>query len=419
MVGDLLIVDGRIAWVGGSAPTQEDCTLVDARGMVVSPGFIDLHCHLREPGFEEKETIATGTQAAARGGFTTLCCMPNTAPSIDTPATVDYVNNKAKSEGRVRVFPIGAITKAQQGKELVDMWAMAEAGVVAFSDDGNSVADPQLMHQALEYSHVLGLPIIQHCEDISLTQGGVINEGGVATKLRLKGIPAEAEENIVARDISLAQHTDGRLHIAHVSTAQSVELIRQAKEEGAKITAEVTPHHLTLTEERVLDYNTNAKVNPPLRTEVDCKALLRGLKEGVIDAIATDHAPHTRGDKGNDFEQAAFGISGLETALGSLLSIVHQGKLDLITLILKLTVEPVRVLSLPSGLGTLKVGAPGDVTIFDPDLEWVVNPTLFASKGKNNPWESCMLKGRVMVTVVGGEIVMRMTPMKAKLGGSL
>jgi len=418
MVGDLLIVDGKIAWVGKSAPIHKEYTLVHAGGMVVSPGFVDLHSHLREPGFEEKETIATGTHAAAAGGFTTICCMPNTVPPIDTPTTVDYVNNKAKSDGIVRVFPISAITKGQQGKELVDMEAMAKAGVVGFSDDGKSVADQELLLHALEYSNTVGLPLIEHCEEASLTQGSVMNEGKVARTLGLKGMPSVAEETIISRDIALAQIADARLHIAHVSTAHSVELIRQAKDKGIKVTAEVTPHHLTLTEERIIGYNTNAKVNPPLRTRNDCEALLEGLKEGVIDAIATDHAPHTALDKGYDLEQAAFGISGLETALGSLLTMVHEGKLDIITLVLKLTGGPASVLPLPFGLGTLKIGAPGDVTIFNPDLEWIVDPALFTSKGKNNPWEGCLLKGKVIVTVVGGEIVYKSKSSEVEVGGS-
>jgi dihydroorotase len=409
MVGDLLIVEGKVAWLGapGLAPSQQGYSVLPARGMVVSPGFIDLHCHLREPGFEEKETVATGTKAAARGGFTTICCMPNTFPPIDTPAIVEYIKSKAVKEGVVQVFPVGCITKGQQGEELVEMGGLAEAGVVAFSDDGKSVANSQLMQRALEHSRLFDLPVIDHCEDTSLTEGGVMNEGALAVRLGLRGMPAAAEATIVERDIALAQLTHAKLHIAHVSTAASVELIRHAKEKHLKVTAEVTPHHLTLTEERVIGYDTNAKVNPPLRTEKDTEALLQGLKEGVIDAIATDHAPHTIQDKAGEFDLAAFGISGLETALGVLLNLVHQGRLDLVALVSKLTAEPARIVggNKNDGLGTLKVGAPGDVTIFDPDSEWVVNTDLFASKGKNNPWAGCLLKGKVMATVVGGEVV--------------
>jgi dihydroorotase len=436
MVGDLLIMEGKVTWAGapGSAPFEQEYSLLHARGMVVSPGFIDLHCHLREPGFEEKETVATGTKAATRGGFTSICCMPNTSPPVDSPAIVEYIRSKAIAEGIVRVFPIGCISKGQRGEELVEMGGLAEAGVVAFSDDGKSVASSQLMRHALESSCLFGLPIIDHCEDTSLTEGGVMNEGSLAVRLGLRGMPAAAEATIGDRDIVLAQLAQGRLHIAHVSTAASVELIRRAKRRGIRVTAEVTPHHLTLTEERVIGYDTNAKVNPPLRTEKDTEALLQGLEEGVIDAVATDHAPHTTQDKACQFDLAAFGISGLETALGVLLSLVHQGKLDLVTLVSKLTAEPARIIEgnkskeqgtssyhsplpsslspVPLGLGTLKVGAPGDVTIFDPDLEWVVNPDLFASKGKNNPWAGCLLKGKVMATMVGGEVVYKENALK-------
>ena len=407
MVGDLLIVNGEVAWMGEGGPpgpVQVDTTIL-ARGMVVSPGFVDLHVHLREPGFEEKETVATGTEAAARGGFTAVCCMPNTRPPIDSPSVVRYVNNKAKSGGVVRVFPAGCITRGQRGEELVEMGELAEAGVVAFSEDGGSVANSELMRQALEWSRLLDLPITDHCEDSTLTEGGVMNEGEVSARLGLKGMPAAAEDSIVARDIELARLTGARLHIAHVSTAGSVDIIRRAKEKGVDVTAEVTPHHLTLTEERVTGCDTSAKVNPPLRTQADTEALLQGLKEGVIDAIATDHAPHTAPDKACEFDVAAFGISGLETALGVLLGLVHQGKLDLVSLVSKLTAGPAKVFPALSDLGTLKAGAPGDVTIFDPDLEWVMDPALFASKGKNNPWAGSSLKGKVMATVVAGEIV--------------
>jgi len=406
-VGDLLIIDDKIDWIGGpgSAPPQNGCSILSARGMIVSPGFVDLHCHLREPGFEEKETIATGTRAAARGGFTTICCMPNTCPPIDSPDIVEHIKSIAFIEGLVRVFPIGCITKGQQGMELVEMEDLSKVGVVAFSDDGKSVANPQLLSRALEYGRLFARPIIEHCEDSSISADGTMNEGRLAAKLGFRGSPAVAEESIVDRDIALAGLTDTRLHIAHVSTAASVELIHRAKEKGIRVTTEVTPHHLTLTEERIIDYGTNAKVNPPLRTEKDREVLLQGLKEGVIDAIATDHAPHTIQDKVCEFNTAAFGISGLETALGVLLDLVHQGTLGLATLISKLTIEPAMVLPLPQNLGTLKVGAPGDVTVFDPHREWVVDPDAFASKGKNTPWAGCHLKGKVMATVVEGRVV--------------
>ena len=406
-IGDLFIADGKVRWLStqGTFPAPENCPVVYARGMVVCPGFIDIHCHLRQPGFEEKETIATGTRAAARGGFTTVCCMPNTDPPVDTRATVEYILSVAANEGAVRVLPVGCVTKGRAGSELVDFGELATSGVIAFSDDGNPIADSLLMRRALEYSRDSGLPVIDHCEDTALSEGGVINEGAVANRLGLKGIPAAAEESMVARDIELARATGGRLHIAHVSTAGSVALIRRAKVEGVWVTAEVTPHHLTLTEERVTSpsgYDTNAKVNPPLRTARDVQALISGLKEGVIDAIATDHAPHTDADKRCEFENAAFGISGFETALGSLMGLVHRGEIDLMMLISKLTLEPAKVIR-KNDIGTLKVGAPADVIIFDPDAEWVVDPSAFASKGRNTPLASDTLKGKVMATIYGGE----------------
>jgi len=408
-VGDLFIADGKVRWLStqGTFSAPENCPVVYARGMVVCPGFIDIHCHLRQPGFEEKETIATGTCAAARGGFTTVCCMPNTDPPVDTRATVEYILSVAANEGAVRVLPVGCVTKGRAGSELADFGELATSGVIAFSDDGNPIADSLLMRRALEYSRDSGLPVIDHCEDTSLSKGGMMNEGAVANRLGLKGIPAAAEESMVARDIELARATGGRLHIAHVSTAGSVALIRRAKEEGIQVTAEVTPHHLTMTEERVMShsgYDTNAKVNPPLRTARDVQALISGLKEGVIDAIATDHAPHTDADKRCNFENAAFGISGFETALGSLLALVHRGEIDLMMLISKLTFEPAKVIR-KNDIGTLKVGAPAAVIIFDPDAEWVVDPSAFASKGKNTPLAGETLKGKVMATIYGGEVI--------------
>ncbi len=403
--GDLFISDGRIGWLStqnrGSLP--ENCLVVNAKGMVVCPGLVDIHCHLRQPGFEEKETIATGTRAAAKGGFTTVCCMPNTDPPVDSGATVEFIRRVASSEGVVRVLPVGCVTKGRAGSELADFGELSTSGVIAFSDDGSPVADSSLMRRALECSQDSGLPIIDHCEDMTLSRGGVMNEGSVAARLGLKGIPAAAEEKMVARDIGLAGSTRGRLHIAHVSTAGSVDLIRRARDEGVLVTAEVTPHHLTLTEEMVAGYNTNAKVNPPLRTAEDIAALVLGLREGVIDAIATDHAPHTAEDKMCEFAQAAFGISAFETALGSLMELVHQGRIDLVTLISKLTHEPASLLR-RDDLGTLKPGSPADVTIFDPEREWVVNPDDFASKGKNTPLAGSVLRGKVMITISGGKV---------------
>ncbi|MBM3118533.1 MAG: dihydroorotase [Chloroflexi bacterium] len=415
-VADLLITEGKISWIGGKdkAPPKPDLTTIDATGLIVCPGFIDLHCHLREPGFEDKETIATGTKAAAKGGFTTVCCMPNTNPPLDNQASIDYVKKTAETDGVVRVLPIGCVTKGRQGKELTEMSELAKLGVIGFSDDGKPVTSSRIMALAMDYSQTLGLPIIDHCEDKELIDGGSMNDGWVSARLGLKGMPKAAEEIIVARDIILAQMTGARLHIAHVSTEGSVELIRHAKERGIAVSAEVTPHHLTLTEERVMGkrtdkqmtYDTNAKVNPPLRTKADIAALLEGLNDGTIDIIATDHAPHTLVDKMCEFGLAAFGISGFETAFASLLSLVHSGELDVMTLISKLTYEPAKVIGTRYGeLGTLKPGCCADITIFNPDNEWTVSSRDFVSKGKNTPFDGYQFKGKVMATIVAGKIV--------------
>ncbi|MFA4836160.1 MAG: dihydroorotase [Dehalococcoidia bacterium] len=404
-VGDLLIINGKIAEVeAGFRPAS---TVIDATGLIVSPGFIDLHCHLRQPGFEEKETIASGTRAAARGGFTTVCCMPNTNPPIDRPEIARQVADIAIREGLVRVLIIGCVTEERAGQKLAGMADLREAGVIAFSDDGNPVADSEIMRQALEQGKAIGAPIIDHCEDPALVKNGVMNEGVVSARLGYKGIPTAAEERMVARDIELAKETGGRVHIAHVSTAGSVDLIRQAKKEGVNVTAEVTPHHLTLTEEAVLDCGAQAKVNPSLRTQSDVEALISGLRDGTIDAIATDHAPHTQKDKAGSFARSAFGISGFETALGSLMTLAHNGKLDLRTLISKLTVDPARILNISDLPGSLQIGSPADITIFDPNAEWTVDPEEFVSKGKNTPLAGKKLKGKVLMTIVKGEIVYR------------
>jgi len=416
-VGDLLVAEGKIAWLGDKGKTPKATqNVIDASGFFVCPGFIDLHCHLREPGFEDKETIATGTMAAARGGFTTVCCMPNTNPPLDTQSSIDYVRKAAEAGGMVRVLPIGCITKGRQGKELTEMFELAAAGVVGFSDDGEPLSSSRIMYLAMEYSGNLGLPIIDHCEDKELSDGGLMNDGWVSARLGIKGIPAASEEIMVARDLALASLTGARLHVCHVSTKGSVELVRRAKEHGVLVTAEVTPHHLTLSEERVmgaryeegnqLAYDTNAKVNPPLRTKEDAPALIVGLRDGVLDAIATDHAPHTLVDKMCEFGIASFGISGLETAFACLMTLVHNGELDLQTLISRLTTGPAQILGNKAGdFGMLKPGCQADIALFDPNKEWLVDSSSFASKGKNTPYDGYRFKGKVMTTIVAGEVV--------------
>ncbi len=415
-VGDILISGGRIVKVGdgvisGSsyeAPSKVQC--LDATGLVVCPGFVDLHCHLREPGFEHKETIATGTAAAAKGGFTTVCCMGNTEPPLDTPATVEWVKEKASTEALVMVLPIGCITRGRKGRELTDMAGLAQAGVVAFSDDGDPVADSQIMRAAMTCAHGLGLPIIDHCEDKTLSSRGVMNEGTVSTATGLMGIPPAVEEVMVDRDVTLARLTGAHIHIAHVSTRGSVELIRRAREEGIPVTCEVTPHHLTLTEERVWGdgrgkrLDTNARVNPPLRTRADLEALIGGLRDGVIDAIATDHAPHAAADKDCEFELAAPGMSGFETAFGCLMTLVHGGDLSLAWLLSRLTIEPSRIIGRDDEIGTLKAGNPANITILDPDHQWAVDKRRFASQGRNTLYDEWRFKGKVMATIVNGRL---------------
>ncbi|HUV43702.1 MAG TPA: dihydroorotase [Dehalococcoidales bacterium] len=415
--GSLLIDGGTISWLGaGEAVPPSGCDILPVQGFIVCPGFVDLHCHLREPGFEEKETISTGTLAAARGGFTTVCCMPNTEPPLDNGATIKRMLTTAAEEGMVRVLPVGCITKGRKGEELVDMAELASVGVIGFSDDGDPVPDSGLMRRALECAREVDLqaglqvhlPVIEHCEDKALTGDGVLNEGVVSARLGLRGIPAAAEEIMVARNIGLAGSTGGHLHVAHVSTKGSVELVRRAKHEGLNVTAEVTPHHLTLTEEEVAACGANARVNPPLRTEQDIAALIEGLVDDTIDAIATDHAPHTEAEKNRGLEQAPSGISGFETAFGALMSLVHTGRLPLPTLIRKLTSAPAALLGERFGkLGTLEIGAAGDIVIIDPDMEWVVDTAKFASKGRNTPLAGRTLKGRVMATICGGRVVYR------------
>ena len=431
-VGDLLIVDGRIARAG---EVPQDCRIVSGDGLIACPGLIDLHCHLREPGYEDKETILTGAQAAARGGFTTICCMPNTNPPIDSAGAVEFVKSKAREANLVRVLPIGCVSKGRAGQELAELWELAQAGVVGFSDDGSPVGDPNLMRQALSYASALNAPVIDHCEEQSLTLDAVVNEGAVSNRLGLTGWPGEAEESMVARDIALAELTGGRLHLAHLTTARSVELVAEAKERGLRVTAETTPHHVTLTEEWVLGheasgpltgpltaaaYDPTTKVNPPLRTERDREALVAGLRSGVIDAIATDHAPQTFMGKVDTYQAAEWGISGLETALGALLGLVHQGELDLTTLVARLTTGPVAVLGdAHRELATLREGSAADIVLIDPAEEWVVTAQEFVSKGKHSPLEGTTLRGRAVLTLVGGRpVYSSLTGVAVEVNGS-
>ena len=415
---DVLIEGGRITGVDAGV-NKDGAEIIDAKGKVVCPGFIDLHCHLREPGFEYKETIATGTLAAARGGFTTVCAMPNTDPVADSRAIVDFVLAKAADQGVVRVLPIGAVTKESKGLELAELGELAEAQVVGFSDDGHPVSDANIMRQALLYASSIGLPVINHCEVKSISLGGHMNEGWVATRLGLKGIPNSAEAIMVARDIELAELTGGHVHIAHASTKGTIDMVRRAKESGINVTCEVTPHHLTISDEAIMGhghdgdpygqlkddaYDPNAKVSPPLRARADVEAMVSALKEGVIDLIATDHAPHGTVDKQTTFADAANGISNLETALGSLLSLVHLKDIDLVGVIEKLTVAPARFLG-RDDIGSLSPGMPADVTIIDTEEEWVVETTQFASKGKNTPLAGAAMRGKVETTIYNGKIV--------------
>ncbi len=429
-VGDILLGNGEIVAAGrqGVDHIPDGCRVVDGTGLVASPGFIDLHCHLREPGFEYKETFAAGSKAAAKGGFTTLCAMPNTDPPIDNAAVVEFIHQKARQDSLVRILPIGCVTKERKGHELAEMEELASAGVVAFSDDGDPVYDANLMRLALIYSLDLGLPISNHCQDKSLSCNGVMAEGPVATHLGLDGIPAAAEEAMIARDIALAEATGGRLHVAHLSTAGSVPLVREAKERGLSVTAEVCPHHLTTTDQWVLGrkgessgaagglaYDTSTKVYPPLRSQRDVEALVSALADGVIDCIATDHAPHDLTSKQVTYQDAAFGISVLETALGSLLQLVHTKKLSMGAMVDRLTNGPARVLGESySNLASLQPGTAADIVLFDPEQEWTVDTSEFESKGRNTPLEGTNLKGRVVATFASGRMVYQAPGLKIK-----
>jgi dihydroorotase len=402
---DVLVENGIIARVGPGLAAPEGAEIVDAAGKVVCPGFIDMHVHLREPGYEYKETVATGTRAAAAGGFTAVCCMANTHPVNDNGSITEYILDRARTEGSgVRVYPIGAVTRGLRGEELAELAELAEAGCVAFSDDGKCVMNAALYRRAMEYTLPFGAPIVSHAEDHQLAKGAAMNEGVVSTELGLPGAPAAAEDLMVARDIILAELTGAHVHIAHLSTAGAVRLVRDGKARGVRVTAEVTPHHLVLTEEAVRGYDPNTKMNPPLRTKRDVEALIEALADGTIDCIATDHAPHALSEKEGEYDRAAFGVVGLETAVAVLLDrLVGPGLLPLPTLVSRLTCDPARLLKLPGG--SLTPGAPADLTILDLDRELSVEPARFHSRSRNTPFAGWRLHGAPWLTIVNGRKV--------------
>ena len=403
-IGDILLRDGKIESVGGNLSAPEGATVVDCTGKVVSPGFIDVHCHLREPGREDVETIATGARAAAAGGFTAVCAMPNTDPVTDNQAAIGFVLKQGRAAGAARVYPIGAISIGEKGEQLAEFGEMVGAGAVAVSDDGKPVVSAQLMRTALEYARAFGIPVADHCEEPTLAAGGDMNEGLVSARLGLKGIPSEAEEIMAIRDLLLARRTGGHVHLCHMSTRGSVELIRWGKDRGINVTAEVCPHHISLTEDEVLGYDTNAKMNPPLRTLDDVEALREAVKDGTIDVIATDHAPHHNDEKEREFSLAPNGIIGLETALAvNITWLVAAGVISLETLIDKMACAPAKLFHLDGG--TFRKGALGDVTVFDPTATWKVDAANFLTKGRNTPYQGRTLTGLVKCTVVAGRVV--------------
>jgi dihydroorotase len=399
---DVLIVGDKVGEVAAGLSVP-DAEVLDMKGLVVCPGFIDMHVHLREPGQEWKETVATGTRAAAAGGFTGVACMPNTIPVNDSRSVTEFIATQAEEQGVVPVYPIGCVTKGQAGEELAEMADMIDAGARAFSDDGKPVLSSLIMRKALEYSRIFDLPIIDHCEDPVLVDGGVMNEGDVSTRLGLRGWPGVAEDVMVDRDIMLAEYTGGHVHIAHMSTGRSADLVRHAKGRNVRVTCEVTPHHLVLTDEAVATYDTSAKMNPPLRDDADRKALLEALADGTVDAIATDHAPHHSDEKCVEFANAPFGVVGLETAVSLCLSLVHDKAMTLERMVELFTVGPARILRLEKG--TLAAGADADVTVLDPEREVTFEAEAFRSKSTNSPFLGWKVRGAPAMTLVGGRIV--------------
>ena len=403
-VGDLLITEGKIEALGRELSAPDGADVLEVTGKVVAPGLVDIHVHLREPGREDAETVATGAHAAAAGGFTSVCAMPNTDPVTDNQAAVGFIVKQGEAAEAARVYPIGAISIGQKGEHLAEFGELIHAGAVGVSDDGHPVVSSHLMRTALEYSLTFGIPVADHCEDPTLFKGGAMHEGLVSSRLGLKGIPSAAEEIMVARNIMLAELTGGHVHLLHMSTRGSVDLIRRAKDRGVNVTAEATPHHFTLTDAACEDYDTNAKMNPPLREQDDVAAVRQGLKDGTLDAIATDHAPHHYETKERDFDDAPFGVVGLETALGlGLTELVEGGVLTLPELVIRMSTAPARVYSLPAG--TLARGAQADVVVFDPAARWTVDPKRFRSKSHNTPFAGRELIGKVEYTIVGGKLV--------------
>ena len=400
---DILIEDGKIAAVGQHLAAPRGATIIEAKDRLVLPGFVDLHVHFREPGFEYKETIQSGAAAAVAGGFTTVCCMPNTNPVNDNQAITEFMLDRAREAGLANVLPIGAITKGSEGKELAEIGDLRRAGCVAISDDGRPVMNSLVMRRAMEYALAFDVPVVDHCEDLHLAEGGCMNEGLVSTELGLPGMPAAAEDVMVARNVALAELTGARLHLAHISTEGSVRMVREAKSRGIKVTAEACPHHFTITEEVVRGYNTHAKMNPPLRTWKDVQAIKEGLRDGTIDAIATDHAPHATQEKQQGFTDAPFGIVGLETAWPLTLALVEEGILSIESAVERLSTAPAKAFGLSKG--TLAVGADADVVVADPQESWEVDPAKFRSKSRNTPFGGWKVKGRIKTTIVGGRVV--------------
>jgi len=404
-VADLVIVDGQIAGKSETRSQKSEIEEIDAGRLIVAPGLIDMHVHLREPGFGHKETIESGARAAAAGGFTTIVCMPNTSPVADTPSTIAWIKERAAAAACVNVLPTGAISKNISGEELSPIGSLAQAGVVAITDDGHCIQNNELMRRAVEYARMVGVPVLDHCQDYNLVGNGVVHEGYWSTLLGLPGWPAAGEEAIVMRNILLAELCDHQIHCQHVSTAGSVRLLREARARGVKITGEVCPHHIALTDEAIQNFNTNYKMNPPLRAQVDVDALLEGIADGTLSILASDHAPHADFEKEVEFDAAPFGIIGLETELGLFLDLlVHkQRKIDIARLIEMYTVEPARLLKINAG--TLSIGTPADVTLIDPDLEWTVKIDKFESASRNSPFDGWKLKGRAVRTIVSGKTV--------------